>query len=58
MSETSKGILKRVNHLQEGGSSRDLYDDWSNNYDTLRLEEFNYMTQLDRPGWLLLAEKI
>jgi len=22
-----------------------------------RLEEFNYMTQLDRPGWLLVAEK-
>jgi len=23
----------------------------------LVMEEFNYMTQLDRPGWLLLAEK-
>jgi len=23
----------------------------------LRLEEFNYMTELDRPGWLLVAEK-
>ena len=22
-----------------------------------RLEEFNYMTELDRPGWLLVAEK-
>ena len=22
-----------------------------------RLEEFNYMTELTRPGWLLLAEK-
>ena len=21
------------------------------------LEQFNYMTQLDRPGWLVLAEK-
>lgn len=23
----------------------------------LKLEEFNYMTELDRPGWLLVAEK-
>ncbi len=23
----------------------------------LRLEEFNYMTELERPGWLLVAEK-
>ncbi len=22
-----------------------------------KLEEFNYMTQLERPGWLLVAEK-
>jgi hypothetical protein len=24
----------------------------------LRLEEINYMTELDRPGWLLVAEKV
>ncbi len=23
-----------------------------------KLEEFNYMTELDRPGWLLVAEKL
>lgn len=44
MSETSKGILKRVNHLQEGDSSRDLYDDWSNNYDTHLVEDFGYIS--------------
>ena len=44
MSETSKGILKRVNHLQEGDSSRDLYDDWSKNYDAHLVEDFGYIS--------------
>ena len=44
MSEESRGILKRVNHLQEGDSSRDIYDDWSKDYDAHLVEEFGYIS--------------
>ena len=44
MSRDSKEILTRVNHLQDGASSRDLYDDWSQNYDVHLLDEFGYIS--------------
>jgi predicted TPR repeat methyltransferase len=44
MKADSREILGRVNHLQEGDSSRDLYDDWSQNYDTHLLEDFGYIS--------------
>lgn len=44
MSKDSKEILTRVNHLQDGASSRDLYDDWSKNYDAHLLDVFGYIS--------------
>ena len=44
MSKDSKEILTRVNHLQDGTSSRDLYDDWSQNYDAHLLDDFGYIS--------------
>ena len=44
MSRCSKEILKRVNHLGEGASSRDLYDDWSQSYDAHLLDDFGYIS--------------
>ena len=44
MSKDSKEILTRVNHLQDGDSSRDLYDDWSQNYDTHLLDACGYIS--------------
>lgn len=44
MSQVSKEILKRVNQLQEGASSRDLYDDWAQDYDTHLLQDFGYIS--------------
>ena len=44
MTKDSRNILKRVNHLQEGDSSRELYDDWSANYDSHLVEDFGYIS--------------
>ena len=44
MSKDSKEILTRVNHLLDGASSRDLYDDWSQNYDAHLLDDFGYIS--------------
>jgi predicted TPR repeat methyltransferase len=38
-------ILGRVSHLSDGDSSRDIYDDWSGDYDSHLLEEFGYVSQ-------------
>jgi len=44
MNEDAKEILTRVNHLQDGVSSRDLYDDWSESYDAHLLDDFGYIS--------------
>ena len=44
MSKGSKEILTLVNHLPDGASSRDLYDDWSKNYDAHLLDDFGYIS--------------
>ena len=44
MSKDSKEILTRVNHLADGASSRDLYDDWSQNYDAHLRVDFGYVS--------------
>ena len=44
MSRCSKDILKRVNHLDDDASSRDLYDDWSQSYDAHLLDDFGYIS--------------
>jgi len=44
MSKDSKEILTRVNHLSDGASSCDLYDDWSQNYDAHLLDDFGYIS--------------
>ena len=41
---SSRKILSQVNHLQEGDSSRNLYDEWSDNYDTHLVEDFGYIS--------------
>jgi SAM-dependent methyltransferase len=40
----SDEILGRVSHLENGDSSRDIYDDWSDNYDSHLLDEFGYIS--------------
>jgi len=40
----SDQILGRVSHLEDGDSSRDIFDDWSENYDGHLLEEFGYIS--------------
>lgn len=44
MGKDSDDILGRVSHLEDGDSSRDIYDDWSGNYDSHLLEEFGYIS--------------
>jgi SAM-dependent methyltransferase len=40
----SDKILGRVSHLEDGDSSRDIYDDWSGSYDHHLIEEFGYIS--------------
>jgi len=40
----SDKILGRVSHLEDGDSSREIYDDWSDSYDNHLLEEFGYIS--------------
>lgn len=44
MAKDSDQILGRVSHLEDGDSSRDIYDDWSGSYDSHLLEEFGYIS--------------
>ncbi len=44
MSKTPDDILHRVSHLEDGDSSRDIYDDWSGTYDDHLIEEFGYVS--------------
>lgn len=44
MAKDSKEILGRVSHLEEGDDSRDIYDDWSDDYDDHLIEEFGYVS--------------
>lgn len=44
MSNEPDEILRRVSHLDEGDSSRDIYDDWSAIYDAHLIEEFGYIS--------------
>lgn len=44
MGKNSDEILGRVSHLEDGDSSRSIYDDWSGNYDSHLLEEFGYIS--------------
>ena len=44
MGKDSDEILGRVSHLETGDSSRDIYDDWSDDYDSHLLDEFGYIS--------------
>lgn len=44
MGKQSDEILGRVSHLEDGDSSREIYDDWSDSYDNHLLEEFGYVS--------------
>ncbi len=44
MGNDSDEILSRVSHLEDGDSSRDIYDDWSGNYDNHLIDEFGYVS--------------
>ena len=44
MSNKPDEILRRVSHLDDGDSSRDIYDDWSAIYDDHLIEEFGYIS--------------
>ena len=44
MGDGSDDILKRVSHLADGDSSRDIYDDWSDSYDAHLLDDFGYIS--------------
>ena len=44
MGKGSDEILKRVSHLDNGDSSRDIYDDWSHSYDDHLLDDFGYVS--------------
>jgi SAM-dependent methyltransferase len=44
MAKDSSDILGRVSTLGQGDSSRDIYDDWSQDYDAHLLAEFGYIS--------------
>ncbi|MDJ0776634.1 MAG: class I SAM-dependent methyltransferase [Gammaproteobacteria bacterium] len=44
MRDKSDDILFRVSNLGQGDSSRDIYDDWSDDYDRHLLAEFGYVS--------------
>ncbi len=44
MGDKSDNILFRVSNLRHGDSSRDIYDDWSDDYDRHLLDEFGYIS--------------
>lgn len=44
MQNDSDDILRRVSHLEDGDSSREIYDDWSGNYDDHLIDEFGYIS--------------
>ena len=44
MAKDSSEILKRVSTLEQGDSSRDIYDDWSGDYDEHLQSEFGYIS--------------
>lgn len=44
MSKDASDILSRVSHLEQGDSSRDIYDDWSPTYDAHLLDDFGYIS--------------
>ena len=46
MPEDPSQILSRVNHLQPGDSSQELYDLWASDYDTHLIEDFGYLSPL------------
>ena len=44
MAQDSSEILGRVSNLEQDDSSRDIYDDWSQDYDDHLLTEFGYIS--------------
>jgi predicted TPR repeat methyltransferase len=44
MAKDSSKILSRVSNLEQGDSSRAIYDDWSQDYDAHLLGEFGYIS--------------
>ena len=44
MAKDSSDILGRVSNLEQDDSSRDIYDDWSQDYDEHLLTEFGYIS--------------
>lgn len=44
MAKDSSGVLGRVSTLKQDDSSRDIYDDWSEDYDAHLLVEFGYIS--------------
>ena len=49
--------INNMHFAPEGFEQAFRYLETSGLWKIVLLEEFNYMTQLERPGWLLLAEK-
>jgi SAM-dependent methyltransferase len=51
-------IIMNGAYYQSGGFAAAFHElESAGAWQIRRLEEFNYMTELDRPGWLLVAEK-
>ena len=44
MGKQPDDILGRVSTLEDGDSSRDIYDDWSGSYDDHLIDEFGYIS--------------
>lgn len=44
MGKDSTDILRRVSELEQGDSSRDIYDDWSGDYDGHLRDDFGYVS--------------
>ena len=44
MAKQAEQILKRVSSLENGDSSREIYDDWANFYDHHLLDDFGYIS--------------
>ena len=56
MGKQPDDILHRVSNLEDGDSSREIYDDWSDTYDDHLIEEFGYVSPAIAAS--LLAEVI
>ena len=51
-------IVNGMHYAHEGFDTAFRQMEQDRLWQILRLEEFNYMTELTRPGWLLVARKL